>query len=259
MGRYSLPEHTDHKLARQSSMLHPLPENEAARLRLLRLHDILDTASEKAFDELTRLAATLFDVPISLISLVDENRQWFKSRVGLEAEQTPRSHAFCAHAIMGPELMVVEDATQDPRFRSNPLVQGEPRIRFYAGAPLELEPGRCIGTLCVIDRKPRRLDERQRESLASLRNAVVSQLELRKAMEELRSLRSLLPVCAWCSSIRVEGPQGTSWHGLKDYVNGLSGVTHSICPDCSESMTAEMNGMGRGPAEGEAPTSAISS
>ena len=135
-------------------MRFPIPEHEADRLNTLRGYGILDTHPEECFDDLTRLAAFICGTPISVMSLVDEDRQWFKSKVGIEARQTPREHAFCAHAIMSPEMFVVPDATQDPRFANNPLVLGEPHVRFYAAAPLAAPNGHHIGALCVIDRVP---------------------------------------------------------------------------------------------------------
>ena len=141
---------------------------------------VLDTPPEARFDALTRLAAASFDVPIALISLVDDRRQWFKSRVGLAALETAREHAFCAHAIEAPgEVMVVRDATQDARFAANPLVTGDPSIRFYAGAPLVTAAGHALGTLCVIDRRPRTLTHDQVEQLRALAAKVVDQLEAR--------------------------------------------------------------------------------
>ena len=133
----------------------PIPDNETARLTALERCEILDTAAEQGFDDITFLAAQLCGTPVALISLVDRERQWFKSRVGLDVTETPREIAFCAHAIMEPEqLMVVNDASKDLRFASNRLVVGTPDIRFYAGAPLLAETGEPIGTLCVIDRTP---------------------------------------------------------------------------------------------------------
>jgi diguanylate cyclase (GGDEF)-like protein len=133
----------------------PLPTNEAERLKSLYALGILDSSPEERFDRLTRLAARLFDVPIALVSLVDADRQWFKSRNGLDLEETPREHSFCAHAILGEDVMIVPDASADDRFRENPLVTGAPDIRFYAGCPIKAPDGHRLGTLCVISDEPR--------------------------------------------------------------------------------------------------------
>jgi diguanylate cyclase (GGDEF)-like protein/PAS domain S-box-containing protein len=154
--------------------------NEAARLDALRQYDVLDTLPEVEFDDLTLLAAHICGTPIALISLVDENRQWFKSSVGLGMRETPRDVSFCAHAIVQDDLFVVQDATQDERFADNPLVTSEPHIRFYMGAPLITPQGHALGTLCVVDRVPRQLSPQQAESLQVLSRQVVRQLELRR-------------------------------------------------------------------------------
>jgi len=159
--------------------------DERSRLAALRSYRILDTEPERAFDDLALLASQICDTPIALISLVDAERQWFKSRVGVSAHETSRDVAFCAHAILQRELFVVHDALQDDRFRHNPLVVSDPNIRFYTGAPLINAEGHALGTLCVIDRKPRTLDARQLEALEALRRQVVAQLELRRNLHEL--------------------------------------------------------------------------
>lgn len=161
----------------------PLPLNEAQRRRRLEDLEILDTLPEQAYDDLVHLASSITDCPISLVSLVATERQWFKARVGLDAPETSREVSFCAHAINDPdELFVVEDATTDPRFADNPLVLGDPSIRFYAGAPLTLSSGESVGTLCVIDRRPRELTDDEREALAALGRQAVAQLELRRTV-----------------------------------------------------------------------------
>lgn len=211
----------------------PVPENESARLRTLRLFQVMDSGAERAFDELASLASIICETPISLITLLDESRQWFKARVGLEVTQTPREQAFCAHALMGPELMVVPDAQQDPRFRDNPLVVSDPSIRFYAGAPLIVAKGVSLGTLCVIDRKPRVLTDVQTRALSVLRDAVVTQLELRRATQDLRALEKVIPICAWCRSVRRDDG---SWSPLYDFVADREAMTHGICPDCAATI-----------------------
>ena len=159
---------------------------EAERLAVLRGYNILDTAPEAVFDRITELAADLFGAPIALVSLVDKDRQWFKSMVGLDVHETPREHAFCAHTILSDEVMVVPDAELDERFRDNPLVIDDPLIRFYAGAPLTLANGQRLGSLCVIDRDPRPpLTPGERRRLQILADIVVSEMNLRLTRERL--------------------------------------------------------------------------
>ena len=158
----------------------PVPADEAHRLARLHALCVLDTDAEPLFDELTRAAALVTGSPIALLTLVDAERQWFKSNIGLaDVAQTPRTSAFCAHTILCSDLMEVADAQSDPRFADNPLVTGRPYIRFYAGAPLQLSDGQRVGSLCVIDRVPRALDETQRQVLKSLALAATEALELR--------------------------------------------------------------------------------
>lgn len=162
----------------------PIGINEKARLEELDAYRVLDTPAEKAYDDITYLASQICEAPIALVSLVDKERQWFKSRVGLDATETSRDLAFCAHAINEPtELFVVGDASNDVRFAMNPLVTSDPNIRFYAGAPLTTASGNAMGTLCVIDRVPRQLDEQQTASLQALARMVVAHMELRRARD----------------------------------------------------------------------------
>lgn len=161
----------------------PLPANEALRLDALRSTALLDSAPEPAFDRITRLVARALDVPIALISLVDEKRQWFKSRIGVEAGQTPREQAFCAHAILETEPLVVPDATADARFADNPLVTGAPDIRAYAGVPIRNRHGYAIGTLCAIDSQPRSFTQEEVDTLSDLAALVMKQVQMREAVE----------------------------------------------------------------------------
>ncbi len=161
------------------------PPDESARLAALKRYAILDTPAEAEFDDLTQLAAQICGTPIALVSLVGANRQWFKSKLGIAATETPRDIAFCSHGIAGAGLFEVPDATQDDRFKDNPLAIGEPNIRFYAGAPLTTPEGHNIGMLCVKDTVPRQLTPKQREALARLGRQVVAQMELRLANRRL--------------------------------------------------------------------------
>ena len=155
-----------------------LSSEERERLAALRQLLVLDTAPEPVFDSVARMAATLCDVPVALLSLVDEDRQWFKAVFGLPgATETARDISFCTHAIEGDEVFEVNDALDDQRFADNPLVTGDPNIRFYAGAPLVTSTGAALGTVCVIDRTPRTLDPRQLELLQFLAQQVVTRLE----------------------------------------------------------------------------------
>ena len=163
----------------------PRPENEAARLEALHRYGILDTVPEQDFDDLSRLAALVCNVPVATVTFVDENRQWFKSRLGMEESETPRDVAFCAHTILRREVLVIPDALEDERFRFNPLVTGEKKVRFYAGAPLITPEGHVLGTICVIDRVPRQLTSDQIEALKGLARLVVAQLELRRSVSDL--------------------------------------------------------------------------
>lgn len=162
------------------------PKDEQERLNTLKSLDVLDTLAEERFDRVTRMAKRLFGTPIALVSLVDEDRQWFKSCVGLDATETPRDVSFCGHAILGDRVFVVSNTKEDTRFADNPLVTEDPNIGFYAGCPLTVD-GRKMGTLCVIDQKPREFDDEDREALADLASIVERELgEVEKAtLDEL--------------------------------------------------------------------------
>lgn len=212
----------------------PLPENEAQRLQTLRLFDVLDSEPERAFDDITAVSTSIFETPICLITLVDENRQWFKSAHGLDIDETERDVAFCSHAIHSDETFVVEDARFDFRFSDNPLVEDEPRIRFYAGAPLTVAEDIRIGTLCVIDTTPRSIDPERLHVLEVLRDAVVANLELRRLAKQAESRRELISLCAWCRRVRDDGDE--SWLHADEYLKQHNELTHSICETCSEKM-----------------------
>lgn len=157
-----------------------LPPDEEQRLEALHALNVVDTPADPAFDRIARIARATFGQPIALVSLVDRDRQWFKARLGLDLTETPRSDSFCAHAIHGDAVMVVEDASQDARFYDNPLVTCEDGIRFYAGAPLTLSCGSRVGTLCVIGSKPGTMSEDQRELLRDMAEIVTQDLDLRR-------------------------------------------------------------------------------
>lgn len=159
--------------------------DDQARLKALRSYQLLDTPPEDVFDAFTQMATRLFSTPIALISLIDEERQWFKSNLGLDLSQTPRDIAFCDHAIRQKGPMVVTDATIDPRFAENPLVTGEPKIRFYCGIPLRSSDGHGLGTLCIIDRVPRQMGHAELETLSRLARLVEQQFELRRRLRLL--------------------------------------------------------------------------
>ena len=181
------------------------PDREEERLAALRQMHILDTEAEPAFDDLALLASHICQTPMAAISLVDTDRQWFKARIGLFSTETPRSVAFCSRAIAHPGIFVVRDTQKDVEFRDNPQVTGDPHIRFYAGAPLMSREGHAVGTLCVIDSRPRTLTRDQMEALDALRRQVEAQLELRRRVAELRvahenvqKLTAMMPFCSTC-------------------------------------------------------------
>ncbi len=172
-------------------MLKPgITKDEKDRLESLKLLNVLDTMAEERFDRLTRIAQRMFDVPIALVSLVDSNRQWFKSNVGLEVNETSREVSFCGHTILGKDILVIPDTLQDDRFRDNPLVTQEPKIRFYAGCPLNTHNGLKVGTLCLIDREVRKFSETDEVFLADLAQMVENELSAVQmaTMDELTDL-----------------------------------------------------------------------
>ncbi|MFD2167227.1 ATP-binding protein [Thalassotalea euphylliae] len=195
----------------------PLTPDEQERLKALYGYDILDTEAEKVFDDLTLLASEICETPIALISLIDPERQWFKSTVGIDAEQTPRDIAFCAHAIHEREIFEINNALEDERFADNPLVTEEPNIRFYAGAQLMTPEGFAIGTLCAISDKPKKLNNHQRKALEILSREVVAQMELRKNLRELKK----------ASDFKTEFLSNIS-HEIRTPLNAITGFSRAL-------------------------------
>ncbi len=223
-----------------------LPANEQARLAALESYRILDTAPEQAYDDIVAIAAFICGTPIATVTLVDAKRQWFKSQTGLTSREGAREHAFCAHTILDVNLMEVPDASQDTRFANNPLVLGDPHIRFYAGAPLVTPDGLSLGSVCVIDREPRHLSDAQKSALERLAHLTMNNLELRRVSAEfasatanLKTLSGMLPICAWCKEIRDDSGY---WQSVEKYVSEHTNAefSHGMCPTCQEKMLADI-------------------
>ena len=229
-----------------------IPDNEKERLEELYRYEILDTPPETMFDDLTRMASHICGTPISTITLIDHDRQWFKSKRGVSANSTPREQAFCAHAILQTGPFVVPDATLDHRFSDNPLVNGDPNIRFYAGVTLQTPAGFNLGTICVIDDKPRQITPEQLSALESLSRIASALLEhrlvvkdlcvrevenqqlivdLKNTLAKVDTLTGLLPICASCKNIRDDKGE---WSPVESYILNRSSAkfSHGICPGC---------------------------
>ncbi len=209
--------------------------DETTRLTALRRYRILDTQPERAFDDLALLASQICGTPIALITLVDTDRQWFKARVGVTVTETARSVSFCAHAIQQPDLFVVPDASRHAQFRDNPLVAGDPHIRFYAGAPLVTPDGHALGTICVVDLVPRTLTREQEDGLHALKRQAEAQLELRANLIELEK--------ALAARDRAEAAQEESINQLRSALANVSRLAALIpyCSTCRFNMTIPAN------------------
>jgi K+-sensing histidine kinase KdpD len=215
----------------------PIPKNEKIRTKALRSFSILDTFSENEYDEITFLASTICETPMSLISLVDGDRQWFKSRIGFNFEETPREMSFCGHAILNNgKLFTVEDARLDERFYDNPLVTGHPNVIFYAGAPLVTSEGLTLGTLCVMDNKPKKLTEVQCNALRVLSNNIISLFELRKSNLLLEKKNDELE--AQC--VELEMFANVAAHDIKSPLNNICGLTEVLIEDYDEVLDEDV-------------------
>jgi len=218
----------------------PSISNEEERLRALSEYRILGTQPEQCYDDITKIASLTCGTPISLMSLVDVNQQWFKSKCGLETQETSRDISFCAHAIASSEPLIIEDALLDERFKSNPLVVEEPKIRLYAGFPLQTPNDQRIGTLCVIDRKPGHLSDKQHQVMEALSRQVVTLLELRKrsirlldALTHMHNMEGILTTCSYCKEVRDTDGE---WQHLEKYLSKITDIrfSHGICDSCME-------------------------
>ncbi|MBA3521223.1 MAG: GAF domain-containing protein [Gemmatimonadales bacterium] len=234
-------------------MTDPTNHLETDRLAALHGYEILDTPPDGAFDRVTALAARHFGVPVALVSLVDEDRIWFKSRYGLQADQIPRSPGLCASVIMSNDSYVVRNAIEDPRTLANPLVAGEMGVRFYAAAPLITHDGHRLGTMNIIDFTPREFDAESQETLREFAGLVMDQMEVRlsarntiaaltrifQGAERTDDLKRLITVCAWSRKIRVDD----EWISFEEFLVsrlGLS-VSHGIAPETEEQLHADFD------------------
>lgn len=230
-------------------MLDPIQQ----RLAALERYDILDTPAEQDFDDLTFLAAFICDTPMASITLLDAKRQWFKSKLGFEMDETPIEHAFCARTIEQRGVFNVADARKDERFARNPFVLGDPHIRFYAGAPLLSDDDVPLGTICVLDSVPKALSSQQQEALAALSRQVINQMEQKRitrdlaralvekeeALKHVKQLQGMLPICAYCQKVRDDK---NYWREVADYFSARSEMrfSHGICPNCYPKARMDM-------------------
>ncbi|MCC5834876.1 MAG: GAF domain-containing protein [Opitutales bacterium] len=234
----------------------PNRSDESNRLNALRRYQILDTPVEQDFDDFTALVAQICKAPIAVINLIDEDRQWFKSERGLGVRETPLDVSICRHAILQKGLFVVPDTREDDRFKNNPLVTGEPHLRFYAGALLESSDGYPLGTLCVLDYKPRNLTESEGQALEVLARQVMTAMELRlkmrelearneeleSALQQINTLEGLLSICAECKKIRNDKDE---WIPVESFMEERTEArfSHGLCPVCSQEFLDQLEKM----------------
>jgi GAF domain-containing protein len=213
---------------------------EADRLRALHNAQILDTDYETSFDSLVELAAYICATPTSAVTFIDTDRQWFKAKKGVPERETPLNVSFCQHVVAENRPIVMPDARLDPRVAAYPNVTTTPGVRFYAGFPLHDPEGYALGTLCVFDQSPRTLAPEQERALRTLAAQAEAQLQLRKvavdlrdALEQVKTLREMIPMCAWCRKVRDDKE---FWHNVEVYLRDHAGVavSHGICPECFE-------------------------
>ena len=220
----------------------PPNQNERRRLNALHRYQILDSVSERTYDDIVKLAAHIFDAPIAAILHLENERHFLKTAMGVRGAESflLNTQAFCEETMAESDVMVVEDTTCDGRFATNPLVTSGLQIRFYAGAPLATPDGLGLGALCVMDTKPRRVGRREKEMLQSLARMVMTTMDLRRVSDALanevlkvRNLSGLLPICSGCKNIRNDGGY---WQRVECYVseNSSAEFTHGMCPDCAE-------------------------
>lgn len=214
------------------------PSHEQARLDALHRYGILDSEPERRFDDIAKLAAAALDMPIAMVSFVDDERQWSMASVGIARGDVPRAQSFCTHAITQDWLLVIEDTSVDTRVNATVMVSGPAQARFYAGAPLITPEGQRVGTVCVMDQAPRTLARRELDILAGLARQTIELLEhrltaarLADAQQRLQTMATLIPICSHCRKVRDEG---NHWLTLERLVQAKTGsrFTHGICPDC---------------------------
>ena len=224
----------------------PRPLDDEERLSVLENYRLLDTPAEEIYDDIVALAAGIAGVPVALISLVDRDRQWFKARHGIDVAETERRISFCAWSVSDKQSLIVDDAHADARFAGNPLTDGPEGFRFYTGIPLLAAEGHVLGILCVLGHEPKKISPEQVAQLERLARLTMAHFESRRvadelaaALERVRTLAELVPLCAYCRRIRDDD---AFWHTLEQYLESEVGtqVTHGICPDCAVKHFSEL-------------------